>query len=253
MLREHLVQKSRVEKTGFRWRGAGEIARIEGFSDAVFAFAVTLLVVSLEVPETFTELWEKIHGFVAFMICFALLFLVWHDQYTFFRRYGLQDGVTNWLNGALLFVVLFFVYPLKFLFTMLTRLITGAGLQVHLPNGEVAWMIERQQMPLLMTIYALGYIAVSLIFVLLYVRAYRKRVELDLNESELIETRSSLQSHALNIGVGALSLLVVSIGGMGSEFWAGIVYWLIGPAQWLNASLMRKKKQRLEMMRSSRN
>jgi hypothetical protein len=48
MLREHLAKKRFGEKNGFRWRGAGEIARIEGFTDAVFAFAVTLLVVSLE-------------------------------------------------------------------------------------------------------------------------------------------------------------------------------------------------------------
>jgi hypothetical protein len=147
--------------------------------------------------------------------------------------------------------VLFFVYPLKFLFTMLARLVTGAGLQVHLPNGEIAWMIERGQMPLLMTIYALGYIAVSLIFVLLYTRAYRKRAELDLNEGELIETRSSLQSHLLNIGIGTLSLLVVFIGGAGSEFCAGVVYWLVGPVQGLNGWIMGKKKQKLEMTLSS--
>jgi len=40
----------------FRWRG-GEITRLEGFTDAVFAFAVTLLVVSLEVPHTFENSW----------------------------------------------------------------------------------------------------------------------------------------------------------------------------------------------------
>lgn len=242
MLREHLEKKS---PDGFRWRGAGEIARIEGFSDAVFAFAVTLLVVSLEVPETFTELWEKMHGFVAFMICFALLFLVWHDQYVFFRRYGLQDSATNWLNGALLFVVLFYVYPLKFLFSFLFKAFTGADLRVHLPDGRVEWMIERKQMSLLMIIYALGYIAVSLIFVLLYRRAYRKRVELELNEEEVIETRASIQSHLLNTGIGLLSILIVLTGGDGSAFFAGIVYSLVGPLQWLNGSIMGKKKRKL--------
>ena len=33
----------------------------------------------------------------------------------FFRRYGLQDAWTVFLNWVLLFVVLFYVYPLKFL------------------------------------------------------------------------------------------------------------------------------------------
>jgi uncharacterized membrane protein len=56
-----------VEKH-FRWRG-GEITRLEGFSDAVFAFALTLLVVSLEVPHTFDELLDTIRGFPAFGIC----------------------------------------------------------------------------------------------------------------------------------------------------------------------------------------
>jgi len=53
----------------FRWRG-GEITRLEGFTDAVFAFAVTLLAVSLEVPHTFQELPMAMKGFFAFAICF---------------------------------------------------------------------------------------------------------------------------------------------------------------------------------------
>src|SRR5215204_2185504 len=102
----------------FRWRGE-DVSRIEGFSDAVFAFAVTLLVVSLEVPKTFDELLATMRGFFAFAICFALLLSVWYDHYKFFRRYGLRDFLIVVLNAALLFLVLMYVYPLKFLFTLL--------------------------------------------------------------------------------------------------------------------------------------
>jgi hypothetical protein len=73
----------------FHWRG-GEITRLEAFTDAVFAFAVTLLVVSLEVPKTYAELISAMKGFVAFAICFAVLAQIWHRHYLFSRRYGLQ-------------------------------------------------------------------------------------------------------------------------------------------------------------------
>ena len=82
MLRERLVRRRAGEEEGFSWRGE-DVSRLEGFSDAVFAFAVTLLVVSLEVPQTFDELLVAMRGFFAFAVCFALLFSVWHDHYIF--------------------------------------------------------------------------------------------------------------------------------------------------------------------------
>src|SRR5918911_2484228 len=101
MIREKLIEKGVGQGGGSRWRNH-EVSRIEGLSDAVFGFAITLLVVSLEVPRSFDELIEAMRGFGAFAVSFALLFVVWFNHYNFYRRYGLQDNYTVWVNAFLL-------------------------------------------------------------------------------------------------------------------------------------------------------
>src|SRR5262249_31622878 len=110
-----------------------EVSRVEGFSDAVFGFAVTLLVVSLEVPKTFDELLGMMRGLPAFAVSFALLFQIWWRHYRFFRKYDLEDGPVIALTGVLLFVVLFYVYPLKFLWSFVFLPVEGRGAADMLP------------------------------------------------------------------------------------------------------------------------
>jgi uncharacterized membrane protein len=246
MIREKLMEHHIGRPGDFRWRGH-EISRIEGLSDAVFAFGITLLVVSLEVPKTFDELAETMHGFGAFLISFMLLFFVWFGQYKFFRRYGLRDTITVVLNAALLFVVLFYVYPLKFLFTFLVDRFTGGHGEVRLPNGNVVAMIENnEQMASLMTIFNLGYLAVFGVFVLLFWHAYRKREALELNELERFDTRESMLESALNCGIAIVSLLVLVIGGVGRAGLAGMAYMLTPIVMTLNGKIMGGRRKKLE-------
>jgi len=207
----------------FRWQG-GEVTRMEGFTDAIFAFAVTLLVVSLEVPKTYSELMTAMKGFAAFAICFALLAQVWVYQYLFSRRYGLHTSYTMFLNFALVFVVLFYVYPLKFIFSLIIGQMFNASYVTR--GGEE--IIQASQVPALMVIYSLGFSAVFLVFALEYFYAYRKREALNLNEYEILRTRHALWDHVfmavLGVTVAALArLLPVRMAGS-----SGFLYFLIG-------------------------
>jgi uncharacterized membrane protein len=219
-----------------------DVSRLEGFSDAVFAFAVTLLVVSLEVPRTFNELREAMRGFFAFAICFALLFQIWWRHHTYFRRYGLDDPQTKALTGVLLFVVLFYVYPLKFLWTLVVTTRLGGNELVVLPDGRVEPMILNEQVPLLFEIYGLGVAAVFLVFAGLYANAQRRRSELALTPLELLETRLSVMSNVSLASVGLASAAIAWLGGQRFIAWAGWVYFSIGLIEWQLGRYGRRRR-----------
>ena len=224
---------------GFRWRGQ-DISRIEGLSDAVFAFAITLLVVSLEVPKTFGELREMMRGFVAFGICFAMLLLIWHAQYLYFRRYALDDRPTFLLNATLLFVVAFYIYPLKFLFTAIVDQVTGFH---AMKDGVPIPGMNLEEWSQLMLIYGAGYMGVYVIFALLYLHAYRLRDTLELSPMEAYETRGVVQEQLVMLGIGVLS---VGLALMRKPSLSGMSYMLIGPMQTVLG--MRHGKRRRALM-----
>jgi Endosomal/lysosomal potassium channel TMEM175 len=245
MLREKLVDKGVGDNKKFRWR-SHEISRIEGLSDAVFAFAVTLLVVSLEVPKTYRELMETMRGFGAFAICFTLLFVVWFNQYKFFRRYGLQDNLTMLLNAVLLFVVLFYVYPLKFVFSFLVSMFTGGYGEVRLPNGTVEGMVESaDQVANLMIIFGAGYIAVFGVFALLYWHAYRKRSMLELNELEEFDTRTDIRESLMNVGIAAISITLAALGGGRYASASGMTYMITPVVMTLHGMINGRRRKKL--------
>jgi len=182
------------------WRIRGkEISRVEGLSDAVFGFAITLLVISLEVPKTADDVLHAMRGFFAFAITFSLLFKVWRLQFTFFRRYGLEDRTTVNLTAVLLFVILFFVYPLKFVFTsILERVLARAGF----PDPTAPNLFRDGRAPVLMMIYALGWTAVFGVFALLHRHAYRRRDRLQLSPLEEFDTRETIVTNLFTASIG---------------------------------------------------
>lgn len=244
MIREPLLKREAETQNGFRLRGLGEVSRIEALSDGVIAFAITLLVVSLEVPRTFDELLLTMRGFLAFAITFATLFHVWFVQYRFFRRYGLNDNFVIWTTAALLFVILFYVYPLKFVWTLIINAMLGLGATTQ-TNGGGGPVVRSEQVPLMLVVYGAGFVAVFALFALLYLHAYRRRAALKLNELETFDTRLWAQENALMVLVGALSVAIAIFGGVRHTLLSGMTYWLIAPIQFAHGFAMGRRRRKV--------
>ena len=229
MDKEILLPRNLRQERFFRWRG-GDVSRLEGLADAIFAFSLTLLVVALEVPRTSDELVAVFWQFPAFALCFTFLLWVWYEHYLFHRRFGFEDGKTVVLNGLLLFFVVFYVYPLKFLAAaLITRNLSeqaGASFGSHAVT--------------VMLLYSGGFVGIFGVLSLLYARAWALRDALKLNDMERLVVRGSLTGHLLSVAIGlasiACALFVPSFPGL-----SGLVYFAMGPAQAWNGQRTGRK------------
>ena len=108
---------------------AGEIEydRILFFSDAIFAIAITLLIVDLQVPDapnlqSGTQLRESVPRMAGFALSFAVIGLFWIGHHGLFRRIKGLDRPLILLNLLFLGCIAFLPYP--------TSLLSAAGDQV---------------------------------------------------------------------------------------------------------------------------
>jgi hypothetical protein len=92
---ENLGALSKID--GFRLRGL-EMTRIETFTDALFAFALTLLVVSLDIPSSYGELTDALRGIPAFALSATLLMVFWSGHHTWSRRISPPPTFPNTLT-----------------------------------------------------------------------------------------------------------------------------------------------------------
>lgn len=225
----------------FRMRGRSHVTRLECFSDCVFAFALTLLVVSLEVPKSFDDLWVAMKGLLAFAFCFAILFGLWSRHHTFFRRYGLEDTPIKGLTACLLFVILGYVYPLKFLSTVVLDF--GLGLNHNSGHPMFTPGVELQQVRWLFVLYGSGLFTLSILFFLMYRHALARRSELALTELEEFDTRwfgyENLFQAAVPLTATTLSFVLPG------EFvgLAGLAYCLYALAAFSHGSLHGRKRR----------
>ena len=101
-----------------------------------------------------------------------------------------------------------------------------------------------------MVIYGAGFVAIQLVFLLMYLRAYSLRTTLQLDPQELSVTRQEMQGFFLNVLVGLVSVAIAALGGDGAITWAGLVYLLVFPLQVINSRVMGSRRRRYRDVRT---
>jgi len=97
---------------------AGETARIEAFSDGVFAIAITLLVLDMKVPRALdagrtlaSALGAMWPTYLAFVTSFSTILIMWINHHRMFTLIGRADDRLMFYNGLLLLGVTIVPFP----------------------------------------------------------------------------------------------------------------------------------------------
>ncbi len=125
--------------------------RLDGFTDAAFAFAVTLLVIGsgAGAPATYEALSTAVAEMPAFAIGFAFIAMFWvaHVRWRNFR--GTGDWLSSLLSLILVFLVLVYVQPLR---AMARSLSTFLGSSATPFSGDLGGLF---------LIYGAGFVAMA--------------------------------------------------------------------------------------------
>jgi uncharacterized membrane protein len=135
--------------------------RLEAFSDAVFAIAITLLALTLQVPELTTitpqalvaALAERWLSYLSFVLSFVTLLIAWVYHHRMLQ--GAQHAGTGLLytNGALLLIVSAVPFPTALLGAYLTTPAASVAAAIYagyigllnLSYNVLWWMVARPQ------------------------------------------------------------------------------------------------------------
>src|SRR5213592_4433891 len=203
---------------GFRLRGM-EITRLETFIDAVFAFAITMLVIAAQqIPDDIETLLAAFKNVPVFVASIIVLGIFWRGHWLWSRRYGLEDGISIFISWAMIVTMLIYIYPLKAIFSSMWFLLSG-GRVGHVLGGH-----SESQVRALFAVFALGFTAIALEVVLLNLRAWQLREPLRLNARERLITLYEVTGWGIPVGVGLVSLvLALCLPGAQIE-WSGWIY-----------------------------
>ncbi len=221
---QQLTQKfidSCKREDGFIIRGEA-MTRVETFVDAAFAFAITMLVISVEtIPKSPSELFHLSKDIPAFFISGIMIGFIWYRHSQWSRRFGLQDAYTTFLSLCLVMLVLIFLYPLKLVFIGMFAWLSDG----YLLTGEYSTTLG--ELANLFAYFAAGFICLAVIFYSFYKNTLKQSEQIRLTEYEQYFCRTELISWSILALVAVLSgVLAKTLSGTGIIA-AGFTYSLL--------------------------
>ena len=232
------------DEDGFRNRG-GEVTRAEAFFDAAFAFAITLMVISIdEIPDTTEKLLNALKTVPAFAASFLVIVLFWNGHSEWSRRYGLNDRRSQRISLLIVFLVLIFIYPLRMVFGSFFAWVSGGWLPAQMTLESVA------DLRVMFVVFALAFGTLGAAMYALYRHAWSLRDRLQLDRREQTYTRFAVRGWLMLPLFSLLSLLlsaVLPVDGINDWLVAlpGLVFFALNVAEWLLNRALRKALREL--------
>lgn len=215
--------KNKVSDSRINYRGKNA-SRLDNLTDAVFGIAITLLIFNLVNPNSFNDLITFTKTLPAFLISVSFVILIWNEHTKFSQIYSLNDSKIIVLNTAFIALVIFYVYPLRFLTLFLTNFFFNTNIDVN---------IDREQVPYLMIYYGFAAFALYFVLYLFYLRVSKISNTLHLNSFEIFYTKAQKRRMIIMMFVPLLSILVTVLVNLISFAWAsflgGFIYFLYTP------------------------
>lgn len=213
--------------------GRIEVHRLDGFIDAAFAFAVSVLAIAgAEMPRSLHDLLLALDRIPAFACSFATLMIFWHRQVRWRDRFRLHDASSMLLSLMLVFFALIFVYPLNLLFQAMFGAFYALFAHQELPGTPSIDSLRDLQS--LYVCYSLAYACMAGCLAGLYRHSLRK---VPMAHADRIDARKIFYTQSLSVGVALLSLLAaLGMFSIPAGTWLpGCLYILLFPVYWLAA------------------
>lgn len=139
----------------------GDTSRLDNFTDAAFAFALSLLVIGGgDLPSTGEELRSALADLPIFAIGFALLGMFWYGHVRWRNYRGPGGSLSVVLTFTLVFILLIYIRPLQAMAASFATFLGGSGTRFRGDLGEM------------FTIYGAGFSAMCLVMALLFWEAH---------------------------------------------------------------------------------